>query len=330
MKIVASRRRVNSSELSRIAVLTRLLGSSASRAKSDVELAIGDDAAIVRGRGRLVWTMDTAVEHVHFELSLLALEDVGYRATQAAVSDLAAMGARPLAALANLALPSTFSDRDFARLVRGQAAAARALGCPIVGGNLARAGELSLTTTVLGHVERPLLRRGARAGDELWLVGSVGLASAGLTALKRKLRRPSRAVRACIRAFARPAALLAEGRALVGRARAALDVSDGLAGDAGHLARASQVRVVISAAALSASLPPELVVAAAELELDPLETALFGGEDYALLAAGPKPLRPRRARVIGHLEAGRGVWLEQAGKRRALGRGFDHFARSKP
>jgi thiamine-monophosphate kinase len=323
---VASSGRARNTEQSRIATLQRLLGGQRSRG---VELSIGDDAAVLRARGRLVWTIDTAVEHVHFELGLLGLEEVGYRATQAAVSDLAAMGARPLAALANLSLPPRLSARDFERLVRGQAAAARALGCSIVGGNLSSSGELSLTTTVLGSVERPLLRDGARAGDELWLLGRVGLARAGLLALQRGTRPRSRALRACIEAFARPRALLAEGRRLVGRAHAALDVSDGLAGDAGHLASASGVRVVISASQLRTGLPAELLEAAVELGQEPLELALYGGEDYALLATGLRRHRPRGATLIGRVTAGRGVVLESEGRLRALGGGFDHFARAK-
>ena len=314
------------SEHSRVATLQRLLGVPRSRG---VELAIGDDAAILRARGRLVWTMDAAVEHVHFELGLIGIEDVGYRATQAAVSDLAAMGARPLAALANLALPPGLSRRDFERLVRGQAAAAKELDCPIVGGNLARASELSVTTTVLGSVEKPLMRSGAKLGDELWLLGRVGMARAGLQALQAKKRRRSPALAACIDAFARPCALIAEGRKLVGRAHSAIDVSDGLAGDAGHIARASRVGLVISAKALRLALSAELIDAAAELAMDPLELALFGGEDYALLATGPSGRKPRGARSIGHVEAGSGVALESDGRRRKLGGGFDHFARAK-
>jgi thiamine-monophosphate kinase len=155
----------------------------------------------------------------------------------------------------------------------------------------------------------------------------VGLARAGRLALGRKRRgRQSRALATCVRAFAEPAALLAEGRSLVGRARAALDVSDGLSGDAGQLARASGVRVVIDRALLSAALAPELVEASRELGEDPLELALRGGEDYALLAAGPRARRPRKARVIGRIERGRGVVLEGEERARALRSGFDHFA----
>lgn len=300
-----------------------MLGRSA---RAAIETGIGDDAAVLRLSGRVVWTVDAAVEGVHFDRRFMTLDDVGFRSFQAAVSDLAAMGARPVAALSALALPERFSDRDLERLLRGQAEAARALDCPIVGGNFTRASELSIHTTALGSARSPLTRSGARVGDELWLLGDVGLAAAGLAALTAGRTRGAALAR-CVAAFRRPSARLEDGAALVGRARAALDVSDGLAGDAGHLARASGVRAVISAEQLTRALRPELVRAAASLDRAPLELALYGGEDYALLAAGPAARRPPRATAIGWIERGRGVVLEVGGRRRALGAGYDHFAR---
>jgi thiamine-monophosphate kinase len=321
---VARRSTSAGSERERIALIARLL---APKTKSrDVVLGIGDDAAIVRARGLLVWTVDSAVEGVHFDLDWLDPKDIGYRATQAAVSDLAAMGARPLGAVSNLGLPKHFTKRDLERLLRGQAEAARELGCPIIGGNLARARELSITTSALGSARTPLLRSGARAGDELWLLGDVGLARAGLLAFQAG-RASNRKLAPAVRAFARPRARLREGLSLIGRAHAALDVSDGLAGDAGHLAEASGVGLVISEARLREALPRALAGVAAELSRDPLELALFGGEDYALLATGPSRRRPRTAKVIGRVEAGRGISLEtRGGRRRSLSGGFDHFA----
>jgi thiamine-monophosphate kinase len=255
------------------------------------------------------------------------LESIGYRAFQAAVSDLAAMGAQPLAALANLSLPAGFSDTELERLARGQAEASKVCGCPLVGGNLSRAGELSLTTTAVGSVKRAITRHGARPGDELWLLGDVGVAALGLHALTTGARATA-ALRSCIEAWRRPRARIAEGLALVGRARAALDVSDGLSGDASHLAEASGVRLVLDEALLRRALPRVLERAAAQLKLDPLELALRGGEDYALLAAGPANRRPRGAHAIGTLEAGHGVVLETVtGERRPLGGAYDHFTK---
>src|SRR6185503_810067 len=133
-----------------------------------------------------------------------------------------------------------------------------------------------------------------RSGDEVWLVGDVGLARAGLLWLSRGEVRASRrggstgrAVARCLEAWRRPRALVREGRALRGRARAAIDVSDGLSTDAAHLAAASEVRVVIEEPRLRAALCRELEKVAPLLDCDPLELALAGGEDYALLAVGP-------------------------------------------
>lgn len=320
--------RTQRSEFQRIDLIRKILSRAAPRARA-VDVGIGDDAAVLRVAGKLVWTVDTQVEKVHFHRRLLSWESVGYRSFQAAASDIAAMAARPLAALANLSLPRAFRDDQLAALVRGQAEAARACGCPLVGGNLAKASELSITTTVLGTASAPLRRSGARPGDELWLIGEVGMASLGFQALQTGRRsRRSAAVEACVDRWRNPRALISEGQKLARRARAALDVSDGLAGDAGHLAKASAVRLVICEASLREALSPELVEAGRRLEIDALACALYGGEDYALLATGPAAKRPRSAAVIGHVEKGRGVFLEHApGSRKPVEQGFDHFAR---
>src|SRR5689334_15269297 len=146
-----------SSERDAIRALTRLFGGHA--AKRAVRVGIGDDAAVLEPGGeRLVWTVDATVEGVHFRRELLSPED---------------MGARPVAALSSIVRPAWMADSAFFALARGQADAARELGCPIVGGNLSRGGELGVTTTVLGRAREPILRSGARAGDEMWLLGDV-------------------------------------------------------------------------------------------------------------------------------------------------------------
>ncbi len=312
------------SEAEAVALLKKML---ATRERSIV-LGIGDDAAVVASpKAPLVLTIDTCVEHVHFERRWLSLADVGFRAMQAAVSDLAAMGARPLAALSNVTLPRGAARRELTSIAGGQAAAARTLSCPIVGGNLSRGSELSVTTAVVGSTKQPLRRAGARVGDELWLVGDVGLAGAGLALLRASARARSGSAGVCIAAWRRPRALLDLGRRLVGRATACCDVSDGLGRDAEHLASASRLRVVLEETALRAALPAALERVAPALERDALDFALNGGEDYALLAAGPAARRPRFARRIGYCEAGRGVVLERtSGRRQRLGGGFDHLA----
>jgi len=296
---------------------------------SGVLTGIGDDAAVLARPGsRLVVTVDASVEGTHFRRSLLSLEDVGFRAFHAALSDLAAMGATPLAALSALTLPRGFPARDLAALTRGQAEAAAGAGCPIVGGNVARAPLLSVTTTVLGRARRTLGRDGARPGDECWLVGEVGLAAAGFALLERASRgRTGAPARRCIEAWRRPRALVARGGGLLVRAHAAIDVSDGLAGDATRLASASGCRLVLDERQLRRVLDPALVTVAARLRRDPLAFALYGGEDYALVAAGNTARRPRWARPIGYFEPGTGGFLEDAaGRRGRLGGGYDHLA----
>ena len=174
-----------SSELDRVALLRRALAQSGST-MGHVLLGIGDDAAVLAAPANpLVWTVDAAVEGVHFRRELLSLGDLGYRATMAAASDLAAMGAAPLGLLAALVLPPWVSDADLEALAKGQREAAIELGTAVTGGNLARGGELSITTTALGAAARPLTRAGARPGDAIWMAGPVGLAAAGLAALER-------------------------------------------------------------------------------------------------------------------------------------------------
>lgn len=297
-----------------------------------VGVGIGDDAAVLAaGRAPWVCSVDTSVEGVHFTHELASLEDIGYRAFQAALSDLAAMGAAPRAALSSLILPRGFGRSKLEALSQGQAEAARTGGCPIVGGNLARGRELSLTTTVLGHAERSLLRSGARPGHELWLIGAVGQAAAGLALLRGREhsgREPHEraAVERCVAAWRRPRALIEQGLALASVAGAAIDVSDGLVPDATRIARASGVRIQIERERLLQALGGELFTVSRLLRRSPLRFALRGGEDYALLATGEARQRPDFARVIGHVSQGQGLWLVgRDGRREPLLGGYDHL-----
>jgi thiamine-monophosphate kinase len=205
--------------------------------------------------------------------------------------------------------PRRFSARELAQLARGQRDAARALGCRVVGGNLSRGAELSITTTVIGTASRPVLRSGAEPGDELWLLGEIGLAAAGLGLLQRGRPPKTAADRRALRAFRRPTAELGFGLALSRRAHSAIDLSDGLAGDAAHLARASEVSLEIDEQLLLAATHSAVHSLAPELGVSVLDLALYGGEYYALLATGPTRSRPKGALKIGRVEKGRGFWL---------------------
>ena len=307
-------------EVGRIALLARVLRADG----PGIEVGIGDDAAVLSPPPgtRLVWTIDEQVEGVHFRRDLTSWRDVGWRSYMAAASDVAAMGATPWCALAGLVLPVDLDDAALEAIASGQRDAAEAARAPVVGGNLARGSVMSIATTLLGACERPVERRGAVPGDGLWMAGRVGVAAAGLRALEEgKAKDPH--VTAAVAAWRAPHALLVEGRAMAGKAHAAVDVSDGLARDAGHLAEASGVQVVLDEAAL---LEDEgLLAAAGVLGASAIDLALHGGEDYALVAAGP-PLEGFRR--IGEVRAGRGVVLRGVtGERLIDPRGFDHFAR---
>ena len=340
---------MRSSELQRVERLAAIFG--AREAKAGVLLGIGDDAAVLAACAEpLVWTVDAAVEGTHFRREWLSFEDIGYRSTMAAASDLAAMGAEPLGVLSGLVLPDDVGDDEMAALARGQEEAASALGTAVVGGNLARGRELSITTTVLGRAPAPLLRRGARPGDALWLVGPVGLAAAGLRFLMEGRPIDDEVAAACVAAWRRPRARIPAGLALRGLAASAIDVSDGLARDAGHLAAASGTIAVIDVAALEdASSAPDapaspgreapslpagvLRSAAARLGVDAARLALFGGEDYALAVAAAEGAAIEGGVKIGTFEAsptGRGGVVARSadGAREELREGgFDHFAR---
>jgi len=319
-----------------------------------VTLGIGDDAAVLDSG--VVCSVDVVVEHTHFRRSWLTSEELGFKATMAAASDLAAMGSVPCGVLASLVLPSDLDDAELLSLARGQAEACALLDTALIGGNLARGAALSITTTVLGRGggDGALLRRdGARAGDGLWLAGQVGLAAAGLAALLDRDDgahggqpsadcAPLRVAvgepgAVALRAWRRPLARIADGLDATAVGRGAIDVSDGLALDAARLAAASGVRVQLEASAL---LSEPLRAAALWAGRDPLELALHGGEDYALLVAAPvEATLPASFRRVGSCEAANTtesnqqdqqprVWLKDGAECRPLApRGFDHFAR---
>lgn len=332
---------MQSSELDRIRGLSLIFEPSAD---GRVIVGIGDDAAVLApSEEPLVWTIDAAVEGVHFRRAWLSFEDIGFRSTMAAVSDLGAMGASPLGVLSALILPEDVGDEELFALARGQREAAEICGAAVIGGNLARGQELSITTTALGRAPRALTRSGARPGDALWLLGPVGLARAGLAFLQAERVVESAEERACVDAWRRPRARAAEGLSLRGVASAAVDVSDGLARDVGHVARASGVVVVIDVGVFDepgdAADPIRRSVlqgASARLGVPASELALFGGEDYAIAFTAAEDAAVPGALRIGWIEArndrSAGVFArDKDGSHRPLAEGgFDHFGRGTP
>ncbi|HVV57867.1 MAG TPA: thiamine-phosphate kinase [Gaiellaceae bacterium] len=253
-------------------------------------LIVGVEHDAARLAGDLVVTQDALVEGVHFRLDWLAWRDLGWRAAAVNLSDLAASGATPEALVVTFAAPAETRVEDVVELYEGLAEP----GVPIVGGDTTAAPLVVLSVTALGRSPRVPGRDGARPGDLLVVSGPLGAAGAAFRAA----------------GYVRPPLRLDEGRALGAHAHALLDVSDGLAVDAGHLARRSGVRCVV------------------ELDRVPLAPGatiddLAFGEDYELLAAVSEP---GPFAVVGRVEAGEGVALLRDGRPVELA-GWEHFSR---
>lgn len=240
--------------------------------RPEVRVGPGDDAAVVAADG-VVLTVDMAVEDVHFRRGWIDDPEVGYRSAAAAISDLAAMAARPIGLLASLALGPGHEEGAGEAVMRGVRAAAGDVGAVLLGGDLSRSpGPLVLDIVAIGEAASPVLRSGAAPGDEVWVTGELGAAASAVEAWLRG-EEPEPAARA---AFARPRPRIGEASWLAerGLCSALVDLSDGIAGDAGHLAAASGVRVVVEAT--------RLPVAAVAAGPDGIRLAASGGEDYEL------------------------------------------------
>jgi thiamine-monophosphate kinase len=322
-------------ELGFIAALRRRAG----RAGGAWLESIGDDAALLRPRrGRdLVVTADALVEGVHFRWSTTAAHALGRKALLANLSDLGAMGARPLGCLLVLALPREARPAQLAGFVGGLLAQARASACPLVGGDTVESALWCISITALGEVARgrALRRAGGRPGDRLLVSGVLGASGLGLRILEQGgARDPGE--RRFVRAHQLPVLPRGLGVALARRrlATAAIDLSDGLARDLAHLCAESGVGADVELERLP--LAPGFERACRARGLDPQQLALSGGEDYQLLfAVGPgAPPVAQLARQlgvrlseIGRLRQGRAIRWLRAGRRVTPGRarGFEHF-----
>ncbi|HWL40687.1 MAG TPA: thiamine-phosphate kinase [Gemmatimonadaceae bacterium] len=282
---------------------------------------IGDDAAIVQvpPGEKLVVTTDTSVDGIHFRREWLSRHEIAYRATAAALSDLAAMAARPLGLVVAITLPE--GDRaKVSSLAKGIGESSRASGCPIVGGDLSSGSTLSFTITAFGSAPKPLSRAGARVGERVYVTGSLGGPAAAVRAWLAG-KEPTVTDRG---RFARPVPRIDAALALAERgASGAVDISDGLMADLAHVAAASGVHIEVDLERIP-------VVAG----VTPLEAA-GSGEEYELAVTAPEidvrefsgaagvPLAE-----IGRIVAGPpGVDLLQKGTKVTVPTGYDHFRR---
>lgn len=246
----------------------------------------GDDAAVLSiETGRLVATTDCLVEGTHFRWDLCAAADVGYKAVAVSLSDLAAMGARPAGLLVNLSISTGLSDAVVLSLGRGMAEACREFEVGVLGGNVASTrGPFEITVTALGEPagERILRRSGARAGDGVFVSGPLGGAALGLAVLSSG-RSAARRFSGLVQAWRRPRPRLDVALRLAGMpgVHAAIDISDGLLQDLGHVLRASRVGAYVEVERIPQH--PEALRAARFLRADAREASLSGGEDYEMI-----------------------------------------------
>ena len=272
----------------------------------------GDDAAVVRARAVCVTSVDTMVEGVHFRLGegWATAAEVGHRALASALSDLAAMGADPGEAYVALGLPAGFEEGQALELVRAADALASSTGTAILGGDVVSAPALFVSITAVGWAEREdqlVGRDGAQAGDLVGVTGRLGAAAAALGLRERGIVPPHGGEAALERARL-PFPRLAEGRALArAGAHAMIDLSDGIATDAGHLGRASAVSLHVELGALP--LHEGVREIAATLGVEPWRLAAGGGEDYELCFCAPPGARARIERAVGELGAVEVSWV---------------------
>jgi len=314
-----------------------------------VEIGIGDDAAVVKApRGlREVFTTDALVDGVHFDQAFVPPDAIGHRALAVNLSDLAAMGAEPRAALLSLALPASMTAGAFDALVDGFLGHAAAHKTALIGGNITRTpGPLVINVTVMGTVRprRALARSGARPGDDVYVTGTLGDAAAGLAMLRDRGASETHeggvatavAASPCVARYLRPEPRLRAGVQLAHyeAASSCVDLSDGLADGVRQLAGASGVGVVLDADALPLS--PEARAWYAATATAPVTAALGGGDDYELLfTVRPRQrgrLRGARRRIgdlpitrIGVVTRELDVVVRDSSGIHGLPQGFEHF-----
>jgi thiamine-monophosphate kinase len=332
-------------EIGEFGFIRRIGGGCLSRPQGVVR-GIGDDAAAFRTDGRLLAlvTTDMLVERVHFLRAATGGRDLGHKSLAVNLSDIAAMGGTAREAFVAIAVPDDLSLSYLEELFAGMKALAQAHEVNILGGDTTRsAADLVISVTVYGTVaEAELLTRdGARPGDVIFCTGCLGDSRAGLHLILEEVGADTPALRALLAAHRRPSPHLAEGRFLAGRpgVHAAIDVSDGLSSDVGHIAAQSRVGARLVADDIPVS--EQLQDYCRRFGRSALEYALAGGEDYTLLVAAAAEAAGDLARdfekaferplhAIGVITAGAGIELvEPGGRIRPIPpTGWDHFKRS--
>ena len=308
-------------------LIARIL-SGTGRLDSRVLLGPGDDGAIFENQRTAIST-DLTIEGVHFNRSWVSLPEVGYRAVMAAISDLAAMAADPFGLLISVAIPSENSKETLENLSLGFHKAITDVGVSLIGGDMSSSpGPIMMDVTVLGETDDLITRKGICPGNEVWVTGVLG-GSSGAVKIWLEGGKPPKGLRS---SFVRPPFRVAEARWLANTAgiKTMIDISDGLLKDAGHLANASGMRIVLESNKVP--LHPDLDSNIA------LPCGISGGEDYELCLVSEKDGLDPFVRMfqekfeveltrVGYVEEGSGI--EVIGKDSELLQqswGFDHFS----
>ena len=308
---------------------------------TEIYLGIGDDAAAVDlGGGRLMLaTCDIQIEDIHFTIAGFSPEQIGEKAAAVNLSDIAAMGGRPLYALVSIAVPQRMDASYIDRVYGGLGECLARWGAAVIGGNTAKSNDgLIIDMTLLGETEhsRLLTRRGAAPGDVVCVTGDLGASRAGLALLSDERLSVEASARAeALRRHRTPTPRLSEASVLADLGvSACMDVSDGLAGDTVRLAEQSGVCVTLCLNDVPAA--PCATAVADALGLSPRTFALEGGEDFELLFTVTRERIDEISReirsktgtqitIIGEVTEGEGGWLTSPGGKVSLEQGFDHF-----
>jgi thiamine-monophosphate kinase len=326
-------------EFGLIEMLARIVDpSGVGRTSSpDLIIGIGDDTAAWQSGDTIqLGTTDMLVQNVHFTLDTITWHDLGWKSLAVNISDIAAMGGTPTYAMISLGLPPDTEVESVAELYQGMAQIAHRFNMAIVGGNLTEAPLLIISPSLIGRAakDKIMTRSGARPGDQIAVTGYLGTAAAGLVMLNENLKFDPKISSVLREAHLRPNPRVTEGQILTkGGVRAAIDISDGLIADLGHICEASKVKARVHLP----DIPIHPAVKAAFGE-KALNLALAGGEDYELVfTASPAIIQnvvtqhavPPQFTIIGQIEdgePGKVILLDANGKEIEFKKGgWEHF-----
>jgi thiamine-monophosphate kinase len=282
-----------------IALMAQVFASS----NPNLEVGIGDDAAVIRTSNRTVITTDMAIEGVHFRLEWSSAFEIGRKITAANLADVFSMGAKPTFLVVAVSLTGNEDLEWIKNLATGIAFEANLVGAAVVGGDLAKGAAVTIAITALGEVTDPILRSGAKVGDQIYLSNLPGWSRAGLTILEKGLPSESESAKRAVAAFRAPTLDYAYAANLA-QANAMSDVSDSLLTQAEQMAAASSVKFNLDFTLFQAAVDfTELRRLSEEISISVADLILGGGEDHVFLATG----EDLPGLLIGTVSAGNGL-----------------------